>query len=76
MEVIAKFRCELNEAKSKAEGGGSRIRLSAVTGGSAENESFFRYTPNATVDLQTVNEDAAKQFEVGKEYYVKFSKAG
>jgi hypothetical protein len=51
------------------------IRLSPVTSGSPENEKFYRYTPCGSIELSTVNDDAAKQFELGKEYYVDFTLA-
>lgn len=49
--------------------------MSAVSSGSTENEEFFRYTPSADLRLQTINEEAAKNFEVGDEFYIDFVKA-
>lgn len=49
---------------------GFRIILRAVTCGSKENESFFKWTPNAKLEMSTINKDAATQLEVGKEYYL------
>ena len=40
-----------------------------------ENAKFFQSTPSGLIQLRTVNEAAAKQFEVGKEYYVDFTPA-
>lgn len=52
------------------------ISLFAVTAnGSEENKSFFTNTPTGSLTLNTVNEAAAKQFEVGKEYYLDFTPA-
>jgi hypothetical protein len=51
------------------------INLSPVTGGSEENDRFFASTPTGTITLTTVNMEAAKQFENGKEYYVDFTPA-
>ena len=53
---------------------GKKVNLTAVNSGSEENKQFFKWTPNAMIELQTVNEEASKQFEIGKEYYVDFSK--
>lgn len=64
--VITKFVCNNNS--------GGVIDLTAVYSGSKENEEFFKLTPAGSIKLQTVNEKAAEQFEVGKEYYVKFEK--
>ena len=63
--VRAKFYCFANED--------GRIKLSPVVSGSEENKSFYKYTPSGTIDLQIVNDEATKQFEVGKEYYVDFT---
>ena len=52
------------------------IRMSAVYGDeNPENKIFFRYTPSAKIELNTVNPEAAKEFELGKSYYVDFTKA-
>lgn len=67
--VRAKFRC----TSHTVEGDGAAIVLQPVTGGSKENDSFYRYTPAGEIRLTTINQDAAKQFEVNKEYYVDFS---
>lgn len=66
--VRAKFKCESNEKGD--------IRLSPVVGGSEENDQFYAATPGGSILLAVVNESAAQQFEVGKEYYVDFSPAG
>ena len=54
---------------------GTQITMRPVTSGSPENEKFYRYTPCGELSLQTVNEEAAKQFEPGKEYYIDISLA-
>lgn len=54
---------------------GSTVVLTPVYGGSPENESFYKWTPGGSIQLSTINEEAAKQFEVGKEYYVDFTPA-
>jgi len=41
-----------------------------VTDGSKENEEFWKYTPIGALEFTTSNQEAAKQFEVGKEYYI------
>jgi hypothetical protein len=70
--VRAKFKWTAKEA------GGSypSISLHAVVGGdNPENDSFFKATPSGNIGLGVVNEEAASQFEVGKEYYVDFTPA-
>jgi len=65
--VRAKFYCFLKEE--------GVVKLSPVVSGSDENKSFYKWTPGGNIDLQIVNEEAMKQFEVGKEYYVDFTEA-
>ena len=75
--VRAKFY--VHEIKPVIEGKpeqGASIILNPVMSGSKENESFYNYSPWGQIELGTVNVEAVKQFEVGKEYYVDFTEAG
>lgn len=72
MSVRAKMKVESIEMSS---GGGGAVILRPVTSGSAENESFFKYTPSGSLHLSTINEAAISQFELGKEFYVDLSPA-
>lgn len=54
---------------------GKKVKLLAVTCGSKENESFFKWTPAGVIEMQTLNDEASKQFTVGKQYYVDFTPA-
>lgn len=71
MQVIAKFKVT---EKTITESG-DVIKMSPVIGGSPENDKFFKWTPYGELTMGTVNPDASSQFEVGKEYYLKFDKA-
>lgn len=71
MGVRAKMRCESVTNRVN----GSDILLQPVTGGSKENESFYKYTPGGKIELSTVNPEAAKGFVPGQEYYVDFTPA-
>jgi hypothetical protein len=71
MTVRAKFRVESVTRTTS----GSTINMQPVISGSPENESFYRYTPGGSLLLSTVNEEAAKQFEPGREYYLDFTPA-
>ena len=51
------------------------IKLRPVTDGSDENKEFFAYTPSGSIELGTVNAEAAGEFELGKQYYVDFTAA-
>ena len=72
MNVRAKFKVR---RVPKFEGDGAKVILTAVHSGSEENKTFFKYTPSASIDLQTVNPEAAAQFTPGKEFYVDFTEA-
>lgn len=71
MNVRAKFRVS---EKTETESGFS-VTLFPVTGGSAENEQFYKYTPGGKIELTTVNEAAASGFLVGCEYFADFTPA-
>lgn len=73
MTVRAKFRVTSITAY---EGGSSTIKLVPVVSGSDENKAFYKWTPGGQIELQTVNEEASKQFEIGAEMYIDFSRAG
>ena len=49
--------------------------LHPVTSGSEENDKFFKWTPGGAISLQIVNPEAAKEFQVGKSFYVDFTPA-
>ncbi len=51
------------------------IEAQAVIEGSAENKSFFEFTPALSLKMAVVSEGTAAFFEVGKEYYLDFTKA-
>ena len=70
--VRAKFRVDSITESSY----GKTIELRPVTQGSPENEQFYRLTPGGSISLSTVNEEAAKQFKVGAEFYIDFTPAG
>lgn len=73
--VRAKFTCT---GKSLTEYNGDQgfiINLIPVTSDNDENKDFFKWTPFGEIKMGTVNPAAAAEFEVGKEYYVDFTKA-
>jgi hypothetical protein len=78
MSVRAKFICNsITRQKhwDRSKGETQTIKLTPVVGGSEENEAFYEATPSGSIDLMTVNEEAAKNFELGKSYYVDFTPA-
>lgn len=72
--VRAKFKVEFIE-QDKGDPECKTIHLRAVydSDPNSENGRFFKWTPNGTVVLSTINESAWSQFEEGKEYYVDFT---
>lgn len=69
MNVRAKFIVtEKTESQS-----GISVKMYPVTGGSDENEKFYKYTPAGSIELSTINKTAADAFVVGAEFYVDFS---
>ncbi|MBR9900420.1 MAG: hypothetical protein GYB19_10220 [Rhodospirillales bacterium] len=69
MSVRCKFKCD---TKIETEHG-YEVGFCPVTSGSAENESFFKWTPYGELKFGTLNKEASDQFEVGKEYYLDLS---
>lgn len=69
--IRCKFRCTQKVEKEN----GFQVAFEPVTTGSNENEAFFKWTPWGKMEFGTINEDAAKQFLVGKEYYIDISLA-
>ena len=51
------------------------VKLMPVTGGSAENSSFYAATPGGSIELSYVNPEIGRQFGIGDEFYVDFVKA-
>ena len=72
-DCIAKFQVE-----SRAEtASGFQVKLGAVYDSNPESENgkFFRYTPSASITMQTINAAAAEMFKPGTEVYVTFRPA-
>ena len=69
MSTRAKFTVE---SKTEVKDG-YRVRLTAVIGSSAENATFFKYTPSGVLEMGLVQESTADQFVVGKSYYIDFT---
>lgn len=70
--VRCKFRCFQNSMVREGE---YDIRLHAVYEGEGENKKYWKYTPSGVLEFQCTNEEASKQFEPGKEYYIDISEA-
>lgn len=79
MSVRAKFKVEevsRREHWDKAKGELITVKLSPVSNGtSPENEAFYAATPSGEIRLDTLNQSAGEQFELGAEYYIDFTPA-
>lgn len=69
MSVRAKFKVDSVEHTADS----ATVKLTPVVSGSEENKTFYKWTPSGLIMLATINKEAAKQFEPGKEYYVDFT---
>lgn len=72
MNIRAKMR--VTEV-TKTEHGSERVRLSAVytDAKNAEDNTYAKATPSASVEIQVDNEAAHGAFVPGKKYYVDFT---
>ena len=81
MPVRAKFRVQSIKREQASLWDGTKsipretrtIELFPVSSGTEENKAFFASTPSGRIELGVVNLDAAKEFELNKEYYVDFT---
>lgn len=68
--IRAKFN--VSSITEYGNGGGKKVTLQPVIGGSDENKEWSQYTPSGSIELHITNPDAV--FEFG-EYYIDFTKA-
>lgn len=69
--VRAKFKVDFITIHAESR----EVKMSAVTSGSEENKSFSKWTPTASLSMNISNPECFDKFEVGKEYYIDFTKA-
>jgi hypothetical protein len=77
MTVRAKFKVQSITTTGRWNGPGlmGTVKLQPVSSGSEENKKFYEATPSGSIDLGTINEEALKQFVIGREFYVDFTPA-
>lgn len=68
-DVLCKFKCE--SVTHNVNGG--QVKLTPVTSGSEENETFFKWTPFGEFTMGTINQGSMGLFVPGKEYYITIS---
>ena len=71
MATRAKFQVSERSQNSWA----WNIRLTPVTGGTVENDSFFKATPSGELTLQGVSAEVAYGLTPGKVFYVTLTEA-
>jgi len=71
----AKFKLDSITRSNYGSGEQQTLKLSPVTSGSAENRSFWRWTPSGSIELSTINPNVLAEMELGREYYVDFTVA-
>lgn len=73
MTVRAKFKVtEITERDF-----GKSILLQPVYSSdpNSENGKFYKQTPGGKIEISTINDEAAKEFKIGKQFYVDFTQA-
>lgn len=68
MSVRAEFHC--NAINKSPDNSTAVAHLIVVTTGSAENESWSKYTPSGQLQMVISNPAAFEQIELGKEYFI------
>lgn len=68
--IKAKFKCTSITITKSYDGLVYDYKFSAVTSGSKENETFWKWTPSGSISLSSIRSDL---FEIDKEYYVDFA---
>ena len=71
-ETRAKFTCYSEQRDSY---GQVTYILRPVTGGTPENEAFYKTSPNGEIKLTVKRDETSAHFELGVDYYIDFTKA-
>jgi hypothetical protein len=69
--VLCKFKCEHVTHNEN----GAQVKMVPVTGGSEENDLFFKYTPYGVFDVGLVSSETAGFFVPGEKYYIELRKS-
>jgi hypothetical protein len=72
-KVRAKFKVD---SITRSQNPGVSVKLYPVCAdGIPENERYHKYTPSGSLEMYIDNPPAAEFFEIGKQFYVDFTKA-
>lgn len=69
------MRCKVKLQSILKDQNGSTVTFQPVTGGSPDNQNFFKFTPYGEIKLGVINDAVVDKLEIGGEYYVDFSRA-
>jgi len=78
MTVRAKFVCKEITCRPHwdvTKGALISVKFEPVISGSEENRQFYEATPAGAIQLDTLNSSVGEYFELGKSYYLDFTKA-
>lgn len=71
----AKFVIGSIERSGTPDSESETLKMSAVTNGTAEDNTFARFTPSASLSLTLTNQDLIGKFNPGEKFYVDFTPA-
>lgn len=76
MGAVLRCKMRVESVLHRLDGAGQteseEVKLCAVTGGSAENEAFSKWTPSASFSIFINNPPAFNKLSKGHEFYVDF----
>lgn len=70
-DMRAKFKLQSVEVSEY----GEKLKFSAITGNSPEDNSYSKYTPSAQLEMTVTNPDLHGKFKPGQSFYVDFTRA-
>ncbi len=74
MTTVMRAKLRVTSVK-KTEGQQEVLELTAVVGGSDEDNNYSKFTPSANLTMVVSNPDLLGKFEPGQRFYVDFSSA-
>lgn len=73
MSTRCKFTCISKTIQGSGEGRVHGFSFGPISGNSAENKEFWKWTPSGRLEFSCTNPNV--DFEPGKEYYIDISEA-
>lgn len=60
---------------TKMEGGNEQVKMSAVTNGTPEDNTYSKFTPGGSLEITISNPDLCGKINPGDKFYMDFTKA-